>query len=270
MMRSSVQQNLIFWNDQCFVNILPEICFHFFDKIQTNSYMANLLENAKYFLTEPEFKILVNENYFDPLNIEFRDRDIYQYMDGVAANDAFAMREGAARRLLRNLVEIFEEDSFNNLKNRIAELESYFKTQYPGKKDLPYIQQLKGMTREWEADILWGYFGFKSESVIHSRLGFYKGDIFTEEPEVGRDVMPILNTIKKINPNIITVALDPEGSGPDTHYKVLQAVSSALQLHREETGKQIFVYGDTEMSGIVSITVRQIFLCLLPITPGLS
>jgi len=223
---------------------------HFFNYLTsgfnavTNSYMANLLENAKYFLTEPEFKILVNENYFDPLNIEFRDRDIYQYMDGVAANDAFAMREGAARRLLRNLVEIFEEDSFNNLKNRIAELESYFKTQYPGKKDLPYIQQLKGMTREWEADILWGYFGFKSESVIHSRLGFYKGDIFTEEPEVGRDVMPILNTIKKINPNIITVALDPEGSGPDTHYKVLQAVSSALQLYREETGKtDIRVWG---------------------------
>ena len=125
---------------------------------------------------------------------------------------------------IRNLVEIFEEDSFKNLINRIGELENYFKTQYPGKKDLPYIQQLKGMTREWEADILWAYFGFTSESVIHSRLGFYKGDIFTEEPEIGRDVIPVLDTIKKINPTIITVALDPEGSGPDTHYKVLQTV----------------------------------------------
>ena len=41
--------------------------------------------------------------------------------------------------------------------HRVDELDNYFKTQYPGKKDLPYIQQLKGMTREWEADVLWGY-----------------------------------------------------------------------------------------------------------------
>ncbi len=223
---------------------------HFFNYLTsgfnavTNSFMLNQLENANYFLKQTEFKELINDNYFDPLNTEFRDRDVYQYLDGIAADNKHAMNEGNARRLLRNLVEIFEEDSFENLVNRIEELENYFTTQYPGKKDLPYIQQLKGMTREWEADILWGYFGFKSESVIHSRLGFYKGDIFTEEPEVGRDVIPILNTIKNVQPNVITVALDPEGSGPDTHYKVLQAVSSALKLYQKETGNShIHVWG---------------------------
>lgn len=203
----------------------------------TNKYMLKQLESSQFFLQQPEFKKLINENYFDPANINFRNRDILQYLDGVAANNKYAMEEGSARRLLRNLVEIFEEDSFDNLQNRIRELASYFKTQYPGKKDLPYIQQLKGMTREWEADILWGYFGFSCESVIHSRLGFYKGDIFTEEPTVDRDVLPILETIKNTNPSIITVALDPEGSGPDTHYKVLQTVSSALKLYQQETGR---------------------------------
>ena len=223
---------------------------HFFNYLTsgftavTNKYMLRLLENAERFLKRPEFQQLLRENYFDPHTIAFRNRDVFQYLDGVAANSQEDMDEGNARRLLRNLVEIFEDDSFDNLKNRIAELKNYFMTQYAGKKDLTYIQQLKGMTREWEADILWGYFGFTCESVIHSRLGFYKGDIFTEEPTIDRDVKPVLETIRRTKPDVITVAFDPEGSGPDTHYKVLQAVSTALKLYQQETGRNdIQVWG---------------------------
>ena len=216
---------------------------HFFNYLTsgfnavTNQFMLREVENASSFLKSEDFKYLLNENYFDPFNTVFRDRDIYQYLDGIAANNKPEMHEGCARRLLRNLVEIFEEDSFDNLEYRISELHNYFSTQYPGKKDLPFIQQLKGMTREWEADILWGYFGFSSTSVMHSRLGFYKGEIFTEEPTIDRDVVPILSTLKKIKPDIISVAFDPEGSGPDTHYKVLQAISEALKLYEKESGK---------------------------------
>lgn len=142
------------------------------------------------------------------------------------------------------MIEIFEEDSFENLEDRADEILNYFRTQYPGKKDLPFIQQLKGMTREWEADILWGYFGYTCESVIHSRLGFYKGEIFTEDPTVSRDVIPILNNLKKTKPTVVTVALDPEGSGPDTHYKVLQAVAEALKIYQKETkNSNIQVWG---------------------------
>lgn len=210
----------------------------------TNKYMANLLNTTKTYMQEPAFKTLIERNYFEPGNLEYRNRDIFQYLDGVAANNLEAMEEGTSRRLLRNLVEIFEEDSFDNLLNRINELASYFETQYPGKKDLAYIQQLKGMTREWEADILWGYFGFSCKSVIHSRLGFYKGDIFTEDPTVDRDVLPILENIRRIKPDVVTVAFDPEGSGPDTHYKVMQAVSTALKMyHEENNGKKIEIWG---------------------------
>lgn len=210
----------------------------------TNEYMYKSVENAANFIKSANFKRLVAENYFDPQETIFRDRDVYQYLDGVAADNKEDMDEGAARRLLRNLVEIFEEDSFDNLEYRIHELLNYFSTQYPGKKDLPYIQQLKGMTREWEADILWGYFGFSTKSVLHSRLGFYKGDIFTEEPTITRDVMPILKNLLETKPDIVSVAFDPEGSGPDTHYKVLQAVAEALKLYAKETGrKDIKVWG---------------------------
>jgi glucosamine-6-phosphate deaminase len=35
----------------------------------------------------------------------------------------------------------------------------------------------------------------------------------------------------------VTVAFDPEGSGPDTHYKVLQAVSQALHVYEQKSGR---------------------------------
>jgi len=43
-----------------------------------------------------------------------------------------------------------------------------------------------------------------------------------------------LQQLKKLDPSIITVALDPEGSGPDTHYKVLQTIAEAVRLWGEE------------------------------------
>ena len=55
------------------------------------------------------------------------------------------------------------------------------------------------MIREWEEDCLWGYLGFNTKSVSHMRLGFYQGDIFTEDPEMDRDVLPILDLLMKQN-----------------------------------------------------------------------
>ena len=68
------------------------------------------------------------------------------------------------------------------------------------------------------------------------RLGFYQGDLFSEEPEVDRDVVPILEFMRQVKPNVVSVAFDPEGSGPDTHYKALQAVAEALRLYEKESG----------------------------------
>ena len=210
----------------------------------TNSYARKLLENLQRFIDTQEFQQLLGEGYFDPNNELGRNRDMYQYLDGVAAHSEYMKDEGEARRLLRNLIHIFEEGSSSQLKNRVAELILYFKTQYPGKKDLPYIQQLKGMIREWESDLKWGHLGFNSSHVHHLRLGFYKGEIFTESPREDRDVVPVLNLLKQVQPTVVTLAFDPEGSGPDTHYKVLQTLAQALQIYEKESGKHdIQVWG---------------------------
>jgi glucosamine-6-phosphate deaminase len=232
----------------------------------TNKYMFKILKQTQKYLKTSYFKKLISENYFDPKNTPLRNEDVLHYLDGIAANDEDAKEEASVRRFISNLIEVYEEDSLDQLHNRINELMNYFQTQYPGKKDLRHIQQLKGMTREWEGDVLWGYFGHGGESVIHSRLGFYKGDIFTEEPTIERDIMPILKTIKKIKPSIITVALDPEGSGPDTHYKVLQAVAEALKIYKKETGRtDIKIWGyrnvwfrfhPTEATNFIPVTLN--------------
>ncbi|NLA23529.1 MAG: glucosamine-6-phosphate isomerase, partial [Bacteroidales bacterium] len=47
-------------------------------------------------------------------------------------------------------------------------------------------------------------------------------------------VIPILSQFKRINPDVISLAFDPEGSGPDTHYKVLQAIAEALREWQKE------------------------------------
>ena len=217
----------------------------------TNAYALSLVEKLRYFLGRHVFEELLAENYFDPANITGRNRDIWQYLDGVAADSGIMKDEGEARRLLRNLMEIFEEEDTDNLENRIDELINYLGTQYPGRKDMTHIQQIKGMIREWEADCLWGYLGFDSSSVKHLRLGFYQGEIFTEDPTLERDVPPILNLLRTVNPDTITVALDPEASGPDTHYKVLQAVAEALRQYEGGTGRS-----DIEVLGYRNVWYR--------------
>jgi glucosamine-6-phosphate deaminase len=205
----------------------------------TNVYMLKLCVQMREALESDQFGFnrLLEEGYFTGENDRFTDYDVLRYLDGIARHDEDLKREGTLRRFLRNLITIFEEIDPNDITDRVDELISYFQTQYPGKKDLPHIQTLKGMVREWESACLWGYFGWDSRSVENLRLGFYKGEVFTEEPEMGRDVMPVLNLLRQVKPDYVTVAFDPEASGPDTHYKVLQAISEALRLYEKESGR---------------------------------
>ncbi len=217
----------------------------------TNSFMLEKMRRLNVYLKKHRFDELFSKGYFRPENVEGKNRDVWQYLDGVAADSYFMREEGELRRLLRNMVFIYREYDLEKLEKKTDYLIDYFETQYPGKKDIYEVQMLKGMTREWEADCLWGYFGWHSDSIFHLRLGFYKGDIFTEEPTLEGDVKPTLELLKKTNPDVVTVALDPEASGPDTHYKVLQAITEALKLYSKETGRS-----DIEIIGYRNVWYR--------------
>lgn len=203
----------------------------------TNRFIQDHLARLGRFLDTPQFARLHGEGYFVPDNENGRNRDVWQYLDGVAADDEDLRDEGAARRFLRNLLGVYGEEGLEGIRRRMAELEAYFAAQYPGQKDAPQVQQLKSLCREWEAECIWGYFGWDCPSIRHLRLGFYTGEVFTREPTVEGDVVPILKLLEEVRPDVVGVALDPEASGPDTHYKVLQAIAEALRRYQGQSGR---------------------------------
>lgn len=79
------------------------------------------------------------------------------------------------------------------------------------------------MIREFEEELVWAHYGIMVKNVHHLHLGFYSG-----ESNYERDVLPLLEDFRKYKPTVISLAMDPQGSGPDTHYKVLQAIARAV------------------------------------------
>ncbi|MFP4027747.1 MAG: glucosamine-6-phosphate deaminase [Candidatus Brocadiia bacterium] len=210
----------------------------------TDSFVEHRISELQEWIHTPEFRELMREDYFTAEAANGRNRDIWQYLDGVAAQSDRMKSEGSARRLLRDLTAVYNIKTLDEADEKLTELTEYFKQHRPGEKDSPDIQELKGRCREWEAECLWGYFGWNSGNVLHLRLGFYTGDIFTEQPAVDRDVAPFLETLERVKPDIVTVALDPEASGPDTHYKVLQVVAEGLKQYAAGGGNNdIKVWG---------------------------
>jgi glucosamine-6-phosphate deaminase len=202
----------------------------------SNAYFLSVVEKLEKRIDTREFAALLTSRYFDPANNLTRMEDVYCYLDGAAAHNEDRKDDADARRLLRNLFDVYRTTDMTVVRLKIKELHEYLVTQYPGAKDPPDVQTLKGTLREFEVELLWAYLGIESNNVFPLRLGFYKGDIFSEEPEVDRDVLPIFELMKKVKPNVVSVAFDPEGSGPDTHYKALQAVAEALRLYEKSSG----------------------------------
>ncbi|MFA6491724.1 MAG: hypothetical protein WCW33_02770 [Candidatus Babeliales bacterium] len=217
-------------------------------------YIEHLLshDNAHYFATMTSGFTSVSNNYvlalitklqhiLPTLNASHDDdkySTVYKYLDATAQRDQYRQQEVHASRLLSDLYTLFATHDSTVIAHELEQLKNYFLNSYPGKKDTTLVQTLKGMIREWEEELLWAHFGFGREHVFHLRLGFYTGDIFTQPPEFERDAKPIINLLEKIDPDIITVAMDPEASGPDTHYKVLQAVAQALHYHVSRSNKK--------------------------------
>ncbi|MCX6134578.1 MAG: 6-phosphogluconolactonase [Ignavibacteriales bacterium] len=201
----------------------------------SNHYFLTIIRKLRKHLEEKHFAVLLEDGYFDPKDYAKKTEEMYLFLDGTAALVQERKDEAEARRALRNFVEVYGTSDIRALKLRARNMEEYLMTQYPGAKDPPDVQTLKGMLREWEVELLWAHFGIEPSAIYAMRLGFYQGDVFSEEPEVNRDVIPLFDLIKKTKPNVISVAFDPEGSGPDTHYKVLQAIAEAVRLYQEES-----------------------------------
>jgi len=171
-------------------------------------------------------------------------KDVYHYLNATAQKSDRSMRRGVCHRAVRAITGIYSVKDKGGLIETITRLLSELRGSYAGAKNSPGIQKLKGMMREYEEELIWAHFGVPLRNIHHLRLGFYKGDVFTEQPEKERDVIPVLEEFRKYRPGFISLALDPEGSGPDTHYKVLQTIAAAVkEWGKEEDISQLKVVG---------------------------
>jgi glucosamine-6-phosphate deaminase len=200
----------------------------------TNTFVIETLLQTKKLLDEGEIQMVNYDDFFQIGYTLKTDKDVYHYLTKVAAEDSEGKVRGLCHRVVRALVTIYEIKNKQKLRETINDVISILRNSYDGEKNPSKIQTLKGMIREFEEELVWAHFGVQVKNVHHLRLGFYTGDIFTEQPDKKRDVEPIVELFRKVNPTKISLTLDPEGSGPDTHYKVLQATAEAVRQWGEE------------------------------------
>jgi glucosamine-6-phosphate deaminase len=201
----------------------------------TNMFISSVLTDVKRFLNASEIQMTNYPDFFETGYKLKWDKDVSHYLNNIAAEDERERKRGIAHRIIRAIVDTWKVKNLEKLHYTIDEILSILRQSYDGSQNPPKIQKLKGMVREFEEELIWAHYGVPVKNVHHLRLGFYKGDVFTEQPDRSRDVTPILEAFRELKPTVISLAFDPEGSGPDTHYKVLQAIAEAVREWGKET-----------------------------------
>jgi glucosamine-6-phosphate deaminase len=211
----------------------------------TNNMLKGLLQETLNLISTGKIEMLGYDNFFKEGFKYKYDKDVSHYLDKIADKDEKGKLRGICHRITRVMVEIYDLKSKEELIDQIVRNIELINSSYSGEKNPHDIQKLKGMLREFEEELVWAHYGVKVQDIEHLRLGFYTGDIITPQPLFKRDVEPLIEMLRRVKPTVISLAFDPEGSGPDTHYKVLQALAEALrQWNREKdlSGLRIIGY----------------------------
>lgn len=211
----------------------------------TNKFVTEALEDTLHFLDKGLMTMTGYPDFFESGYLRKRDKDVNHYLLKVASGEDYELRRGLAHRIVREIVGLYGVKNTDQLRERVSKIIEVLRNSYDGEINTADIQKLKGMIREFEEELVWACFGIRTRNVHHMRLGFYTGDIFTGQPKLERDVEPILDQLREINPTVVSLAFDPEGSGPDTHYKVLQVIAEALRMWSREkdlSGLRIWGY----------------------------
>ena len=210
----------------------------------TNRFLYDLLTDTKELLIHGKIEMINYPDFFQQGYKYKWDKDVYHYLDNIAAQSPEGKRRGVCHRLVRALVSIWKIKDQHGLRDAINEVLVSLKNSYDGSKNPPKIQQLKGMIREFEEELVWAHYGIMVKNVHHLRLGFYQENVMGSKPNRGKDILPVLEDFRKYKPTVISLAMDPQGSGPDTHYKVLQVIAAAVEeWNREEDLSNLRIVG---------------------------
>lgn len=200
----------------------------------TNRFLKDLVLDIKDLIDHDKIEMIHYPDFFED-GYKFKwDKDVYHYLDNIAAQSIDEKRRGVCHRAVRAMVSIWDILSKDELMMAIEEIITELNNSYDGGKNPPKIQKLKGMIREFEEELVWAHYGIMIKNLHHKRLSFYQGTSTTGQPDYEGDVLPILEDFRKYKPTVISLAMDPQGSGPDTHYKVLQAIARAVEAWNKE------------------------------------
>lgn len=204
----------------------------------TDEFLLKALEDTLNLLKQGQIQMVNYPDFFERGYRFKQEKDIHHYLDNVARKNPDEMRRGFCHRILRDAVGLWQMKSIDDVEPRFEiEIENLRN----GKANSQEINKLKGEIREFEEELVWAYAGTSLSHVHHLRLGLYNDGESAHSQEQGawapnreRDVEPILNQLRELKPTVITVAIDYEGLGPGTHYKVMQSIAEAVRLWGEE------------------------------------
>lgn len=189
----------------------------------SNEYLLSLFEQMDLkFVEKAADRIFADSRY--PLMDEFRQAFIDRQNE--------QMTRVERELMLFSLKIVYSLKSIEEVMEQLQTVSDYLHAAPPGAKDNEDIQLFKGTIRELEAERMWHIQGVPLEHIQHMRLSFYKGDLFNPQPSQS-DMLAFGDRIDNIRPDILTVTFDPEGSGPDTHFKNLQAFTEGLRLYAD-------------------------------------
>ena len=199
----------------------------------TDAFLLSALQDTLDYLHQGRIQMVLYPDFFDKGYRFKQEKDIHHYLDNVARKNPDEMRRGFCHRILRDAVGLWGLKSVDDIETRFqTEIEHLQK----GEANSPEIQKLKGQIREFEEELVWAYAGTSLTHIHHLRLGLYNDGSQGQwqGPDDERDVLPILNQLRELKPTTITVAIDSEGQGPNTHYKVMQSIAEAIRRWNEE------------------------------------
>lgn len=197
----------------------------------TDQFMLDALRDTQQFLDEDRIEMVRYPDFFHGGYLLKQDKDVHHYLDNVARKDEHEMRRGFCHRLLRDMVGIWQVKDLNQMRDIIQKEISAIVHE---EADNAEFNQLKGKVREYEEELVWAYMGVPVQNVRHLHLGLYNRHEETFTPDIQSDVLPILQQLRQIEPDIVSVVMDSGQLRPDTHYKVLKSISTALRLWNEE------------------------------------
>lgn len=152
--------------------------------------------------------------YFNQGRSDYRSRDAWTYLDGLARQSEAFKDVGRLRRLLRNLYEVYGADSVGDVQERVEALIRHFEDADHLHVEEADIRHLRSLQQEWSSDCLWTSFGCRGRDVQ-----YFGG------AAVARRLADMLATV---GPDIVTIPFDADGSGPAPLYETLGEVLPVL------------------------------------------